>query len=238
VEDTPPLPVVPITPPLAELVPVVAPVLPELTPTLPTIPDVPRDRPATVPVVPDVVSPATDAVDKSVALPVAPPANPRVVDAAPTSTLGAPAKPVLITPATMADPGGPLADKTIQGAGFSDLISLERSDEIVSPPTRRDQSPAAAFGAAAQPGPSPFEVHLEAQGGPAPAGSSLLAVLASYVLPGSGSLPLQSTLFLFVQLALILAFALAPRPGVGERLVLWGLLGSQAGHRLAVRRPG
>ena len=119
----------------------------------------------------------------------------------------------------------------------TNLISLERSNEIVSAPTRRDEGPA-AFGAAAQPGPSPFDMHLEAQGGPAPAGSSLLAVLASYVLPGSGSLPLQSTLFLFVQLAVILAFALAPRPGAGERLFLWGLLRSQAGHRLAVRRPG
>ena len=79
---------------------------------------------------------------------------------------------------------------------------------------------------------------MEAQGGPAPVGSSLLAVLASYVLPGGGSLPVQSTLFLFVQLAVILALALAPRPGTGERLVLWGLLRSQAGHRLAVRRPG
>ena len=140
--------------------------------------------------------------------------------------------------ALAAEPGAALAADSIQGAGFTNLISLERSDEIVSPPTRRDEGPAAAFEAVGPAGDNPFEVHLEAQGGPAPAGSSLLAVLASYVLPGSGSLPLQSTLFLFVQLAVILAFALAPRPGAGERLVLWGLLRSQAGHRLAVRRPG
>jgi len=232
-----PLPVLPIAPPLAELLPVVAPLLPELTPALPTIPDVPRDRAAAVPVVPDVVSPATDAVDRSIALPVAPPANPRVADAVPTSVLGGPAKPVLVTPAGAADPSGPLADKTIESAGFYDPISLKRSNEIASAPSPRVQG-TAAFGAPTQPGPSPFDMHLEAQGGPAPVGSSLLAVLASYVLPGSGSLPLQSTLFLFVQLAVILAFALAPRPGQGERLVLWGLLRSQAGHRLAVRRPG
>lgn len=232
------VPVVPITPPLAELLPVVAPLLPELTPTLPTIPDVPRDRPATVPLVPDVVSPATDTVDKSIALPVvAPPPSSRVVDAVPISTLGAPSKPVLITPAaTTPDPGGPLAGKTIPGAGFVNPISLEQTGPPTSTPTRRAEGPADF--AVAPDSDNPFPVHLEAQGGPAPVGSSLLAVLASYVLPGGGSLPIQSTLFLFVQLAVILAFALAPRPGSGERLVLWGLLRSQAGHRLAVRRPG
>ncbi len=232
------VPVVPTTPPLAELLPVVAPLLPELTPTLPTIPDVPRDHPAAVPVVPAVVSPATDAVDKSIALPVAPAANPRAIVAVPTSTLGGPATPVLITPAlakALRDPGGPLAAKTIPGAGFSNTISLERPGQTVAPPTRRAEG-RAAFQVADTT--SPFDVHLEAQGGPAPVGSSLLAVLASYVLPGGGSLPIQSTLFLFVQLAVILAFALAPRPGSGERLVLWGLLRSQPGHRLAVRRPG
>ena len=185
------------------------------------------------------VSPATDAVDKSVALPVAPAANPRAIVAMPTSTLGGPATPVLITPAlakTLHDPGGPLADKTIQSAGFSKSISLERPGQTVAPPTRRAEG-RADFGQVADTT-SPFDVHLEAQGGPAPVGSSLLAVLASYVLPGGGSLPIQSTLFLFVQLAVILAFALAPRPGSGERLVLWGLLRSQPGHRLAVRRPG
>ena len=234
-----PLPVVPATPPLAELQPVVAPLLPELTPTLPTIPDVPRDRPATVPFVPDVVSPATVTLDKSIALPVAPAANPRGVVAMPTSTLGGPTTPVLITPVladALRNPGGPLAGRTIQSAGFTNPISLERSAPSVAAPTRRAEGPA-DFGLAAETT-FPFDVHLEAQGGPAPVGSSLLAVLASYVLPGGGSLPIQSTLFLFVQLAVILAFALAPRPGSGERLVLWGLLRPQAGHRLAVRRPG
>ena len=136
--------------------------------------------------------------------------------------------------------GGPLAGKMIQRAGFSNPISLERTDPpAASTPARHDAAdPAAGFGSVTTPGDDPFQVHLEAQGGPAPVGSSLLAVLASYVLPGGGSLPIQSTLFLFVQLAVILAFALAPRPGSGERLVLWGLLRSQPGHRLAVRRPG
>ena len=234
-----PAPVVPITPPLAELLPVVAPLLPELTPTLPTIPDVPRDRPATVPFVPDVVSPATVIVDKSIALPVAPAANPRALAAMPTSTLGGPTTPALTSrgPAdTLRNPGGPLAGRTIQGAGFDNPISLERSAPSAAPPTPRAGG-RAGFSLATDTS-SPFQVHLEAQGGPAPVGSSLLAVLASYVLPGGGSLPIQSTLFLFVQLAVILAFALRPAPGLRGAPRPVGPAAPPAGHRLAVRRPG
>ena len=62
-------------------------------------------------------------------------------------------------------------------------------------------------------GANPFAT-LAAPGGPAPAGSSLLAVLANYVLPGGG-LP-TSTLFLFVQLAVILAAFSAPRLGTAK----------------------
>ena len=69
-------------------------------------------------------------------------------------------------------------------------------------------------------------------------GSSLLAVLASYVLPGGGACR-QSTLFMFVQLGLILAFALAPRPGLrGAPCACGACCAPQPGHRLAVRRPG
>ena len=77
--------------------------------------------------------------------------------------------------------------------------------------------------------------HLDAQGGPAPAGSCLLAVLASYVIPGGWQPAIQS-MFLFVQLAVILA-ALAPRPGSGERLHALGLLGPRHGSRRS-GRPG
>jgi hypothetical protein len=222
-----PVPAIPTTPPLAELLPVLAPLLPELTPALPTIPDVPRAGPAPAPVVPDVASPAT-AVDKSIALPVAPAA--RIVAAVPSSSLGAPTMPT-----RRPSPPGPIAD-AIAAAGFSNPISLERPDPIAATaPSGRDEGPAGFV--AEDPGANPFAVHLEAPGGAAPAGSSLLAVLASYVLPGGGSLP-PTTLFLFLSLAVILAVALAPRPGAGERLVLLGLLRSLSGHQLAVRRPG
>jgi hypothetical protein len=71
----------------------------------------------------------------------------------------------------------------------------------------------------------------------APAGSSLLAVLASYILPGSGPAP-PATLMMLVLLGLVLAAVFAPRPAGSERIWLSGLLGPRAGHGLAVRRPG
>ncbi|HET6692516.1 MAG TPA: hypothetical protein VFG74_16805 [Miltoncostaeaceae bacterium] len=72
--------------------------------------------------------------------------------------------------------------------------------------------------------------------GPAPA-QSLLAVLASYILPGSGPVP-AGMIFVLVMLGVILLAAWAPRPGGSERIWLSGLLGPGSGHGLAVRRPG
>jgi hypothetical protein len=86
-----------------------------------------------------------------------------------------------------------------------------------------------------QDGGNPFAT-LAAPGGPAPAGSSLLAVLASYVLPGSG-LP-TTTLLLLVQLAVILAAFVAPRSGTGERILALGRLGPRHGYRTVLARPG
>ena len=61
-------------------------------------------------------------------------------------------------------------------------------------------------------------------------------MLANYVLPGGG-LP-TSTLFLFVQLAVILA-AFSPRaPGIGERIHALGRLGPRLGYRTVLARPG
>jgi len=84
-------------------------------------------------------------------------------------------------------------------------------------------------------GANPFDT-LAAPGGPAPAGSSLLAVLASYVLPGSG-LP-STTLLLFIQLAVILAAFYAPRSGLGERIHALSQLGPRLGYRTVLARPG
>ncbi len=89
--------------------------------------------------------------------------------------------------------------------------------------------------AEADDGANPFAT-LAAPGGPAPSGSSLLAVLANYVLPGGG-LP-TSTLFLFVQLAVMLAAFYAPRSGLGERIHALGRLGPRHGYRTVLARPG
>jgi hypothetical protein len=211
-----------------------APTTPEVVPAaLPTAPDAPRTEApkSIVAPMPDqstVALPTAQSAPLAVALGSGPDAS------APAAPIAAPKDRALGSDAATA---AAVAAGPIQSAGFTNPISLERSAPSVAAPTRRAEGPA-DFGPVTAPGDNPFQVHLEAQGGPAPVGSSLLAVLASYVLPGGGSLPIQSTLFLFVQLAVILAFALAPRPGSGERLVLWGLLRPQAGHRLAVRRPG
>ena len=77
---------------------------------------------------------------------------------------------------------------------------------------------------------------LVSPSGPAPA-QSLLAVLASYILPGSGPVP-AGTLFVLLMLGVLLWAAFAPRPAGSERIWLAGLLGPRCGHGLAVRRPG
>jgi hypothetical protein len=82
---------------------------------------------------------------------------------------------------------------------------------------------------------NPFDT-IAAPGGPVPAGSSLLAVLASYVLPGSG-LP-TSALLLLVQLAVILAAFYGPRSGLSERIHALGRLGPEPGYRTVLARPG
>ncbi len=73
--------------------------------------------------------------------------------------------------------------------------------------------------------------------GAAPTGSSLLAVLAGYVLPGSGGAP-ASTIVLFIVLGLILGLTYGAFPQMTERLALGNLMGASRGHGLAVRRPG
>ncbi len=73
--------------------------------------------------------------------------------------------------------------------------------------------------------------------GTAPTGSSLLAVLAGYVLPGSGGAP-ASTIVLFIVLGLILGLTYGAFPQMTERLALGNLMGASRGHGLAVRRPG
>ena len=67
-------------------------------------------------------------------------------------------------------------------------------------------------------------------------GSSLLAVLAGYVLPGSSAPP--TTLMLLMLVGMLSLALFAPRPRLSERVVALGLLGARSGHHEAVRRPG
>jgi hypothetical protein len=98
--------------------------------------------------------------------------------------------------------------------------------------TTIDDSTPAAFDAEALAGP-----RLVAPFGAAPTGSSsLLAVLAGYVLPGSGAPP--TTLILLVLVGMLLAALYSPRPQLSERVVALGLLAPRSGHGKAVCRPG
>jgi hypothetical protein len=85
---------------------------------------------------------------------------------------------------------------------------------------------------------NPFLAKITPAGGGGFGGSSLLAVLAGYVLPGGGTMP-GSTLFLFLmQLGLLALVAFAPARRGFERVVAIGLLAGRPGHQMAVRRPG
>jgi hypothetical protein len=117
------------------------------------------------------------------------------------------------------------------------LISLD--------PARRVERSAAAAAVAAAAVPAAFAAAATAEiqaprlvspSGPAPA-QSLLAVLASYILPGSGPVP-AGTLFVLLMLGVLLWAAYGPRPAGSERIWLSGLMGPRAGHGVAVRRPG
>jgi hypothetical protein len=115
-------------------------------------------------------------------------------------------------------------------------FSFDASGPIAQPITAPEQESPATLTEEAPP-PESLTVELVAPQDAAPGGSSLLAVLASYILPGSGPVP-PSTMMMLVLLGLILMAAYAPRPSGSERIWLSGLLGPSSGHRLAVRRPG
>lgn len=147
------------------------------------------------------------------------------------TALGRPADPPSASGAAADDAGpAPPAPGRVEAA----LALLEPSAPITAP-TRRDAAPGALSGGGD--GTSAFD-QLVSPLGPAPAGaSSLLAVLASYVLPGGGALP-TSILILFVQLAVILAAFAAPRLRPGELALALGRLGPRSGYRTVLARPG
>ena len=87
------------------------------------------------------------------------------------------------------------------------------------------------------PEPGGGEHALAQAAGPLPGASSLLSALAAYVIPGGGALP-GTPLLLLVQLGVILALLVAPRPGLRERVLAAARLGPHAGHRTLLARPG
>ncbi len=248
-EATPPVaeepaPTEPAAPPAAtEPAPTPAPAPPgDPGPTSPVISDTPAAPAAPAEASPDngptlvlPDAPATPGAVKVAAGPDradAPPpdAPPPLVTpiAAPSAPPDAPMAP---TPATRPDPVA--ADATpLPGTELITTLGPDRAPDALTLAEEAEPGPAGQDEDAAG---NPFAT-FGAPDGAVPAGSSLLAVLASYAIPGSG-LP-STTLLLFVQLALILAAFYAPRSGIGERLVALGRLGPRHGYRTVLARPG
>ena len=146
-----------------------------------------------------------------------------------------------------ADPISEASRAAVDGAAASAAASVPLRSSLISldPSHRVDPSGPAVAGGSAR-GPvvfggedAPAQIaapQLVSPAGPAPA-QSLLAVLASYILPGTGPVP-AGTIFLLVMLGVILLAAGAPRLGGSGRIWLSGLVGPGSGHGLAVRRPG
>ncbi len=169
---------------------------------------------------------------------VLPPVAPKVsVDA---SVPDAPASiaPAATTPRHKAPPVAPKVS-TPGGALHQDLLTLDpnhaRPIAAVPPPTIDQGKGQALAGRVTDP--SLFAQTAVAAVGGIHSGSSLLAVLAGYVLPGVAGPPATS-IIMFILVGLIVGMARAPRPQLSERLHLGGLLGARSGHGLAVCRPG
>jgi hypothetical protein len=101
--------------------------------------------------------------------------------------------------------------------------------------TAIERGPGTAFGE--EGGSTLFSESVSVPFGSVTSGSSLLAVLAGYVLPGVGGPP-ASTIVMFILVGLIVAIARAPRPQLSERAHDGALLGAARGHGLVVCRPG
>ena len=154
------------------------------------------------------------------------------------SSLGGPADPSAAiagttTATTPAPPDAAAVNGTVRAAFETTLLEPSAA---TAPPTRSDAAGGPGVDRGDRSGDNPF-AEFAAPGGPVPAGSSLLAVLASYVIPGGGSLP-GTAMFFLVQLAVILVAFAAPRAGLGERALALGRLGPRSGYRTVLARPG
>ncbi len=218
--------------------PAAAPELAELVPGGPgaVAPSPPPAAPIRLPATPVVAPAAPD-----LGAPAAP--SPARVPGTVAQSLGKPAPP----PVSIGAPEAPSRGSLLAGVGKASDAALASGAAVtkandVSPlaidpvglPSETVAGPAVSV---EPPTVSLIEATSAASLNVAPSGSSLLAVLASYALPGGSGAP-ASTLVLFIVIGLILLVAAAPRPGLSERVVASGLLGASSGHRLAVRRPG
>ena len=226
--------------PSAEATPTAAGSTGTVTP-LPAAPDSPRARPDVLlgPAVVD-AGVATGGGKAAATAPLVtvtggPTPLPKTVAA---SSLGGPADPsvALADTTTVATPAT-LDPAAVHGTVRPDFeTTLFEPSAATAPPTRSDAAGGQGVDRGDRSGDNPF-AEFAAPGGPVPAGSSLLAVLASYVIPGGGSLP-GTTLFFLVQLAVILAAFVAPRAGQGGRALALGRLGPRSGYRTVLARPG
>ncbi len=219
--------------------PAAPPAPPEVSPTpvtttpLPGTPDAPRAIVGGA-----VLGPALSVDGGPGALPKAVPPIAVKVAGGPTPPPAALAVSTLGTPTAPPGPPAPQATPPASRMDAPPPPELSRSLFEAAPtppaPTRRDTGLPAAE--ANRSGTNPFDT-IAATGGPLPAGSSLLAVLASYVLPGVGAPP-GTVLLLFVQLAVILAAFFAPPLGLGERALALARVGPRSGYRTVLARPG
>jgi hypothetical protein len=214
-------------------VPAETPLIPEVVPTLPVTPDAPvLVTPVKPPLLPD--KPAAVTLLPDAALPGPPD---RVAATAPDPPAAAVAAAALQAAAPQAAPpaGPPLTGALASAA----LGALEEAAPAAPAAAPAQATPPADLAGLTPAESHPFAPRLSAPAGPAPAGSSLLAVLASYVLPGGGPVPASTTLLLLIQLAVILAaLASGPRPWRTEALVAHGLVAARPGCSLALSRPG
>lgn len=247
----PATPIVPTLPPVL-LTPVSAPAPPEIVPVGPSyptdaashttiLPAAPPDGGTSDPIVAAAVpAPPTPGVSAALGIPntplglsFGPPEAPSLLDLA-TPIAGPGAGGAISAAAAASSASAELVGRLLSGGSTAngDFV-LVAGSQISTPPSA---SPTHRFGEAVGAA-LDLGQQIVAPLGYAPAGSSLLAVLAGYILPGGAGAP-ASTLVLFIVIGLILGVTYAGLPRLTERLGLFGLLADSLEHRLAVRRPG
>ncbi len=226
-EPTPPAEAPAPAPAPTEATPTPTPVTPA-PPVMPA-PDAPRSRTVEAVLGPVVVDASAAAPARApVVITGAPAKPPPGISAAALGDPLEPPAPTMLAAAAEPAPAGPEPDNQFTPASLT--------PEAAAPPAPVGAPLRGAPGADQRQGPNPFQALAEAAG-PLPGGASLLSALAAYVIPGGGSLP-GTPLLLMVQLAVILALLVAPRPGLRERVLAAARLGPHAGHRTILPRPG